>query len=333
MAALRTLVICVGWLLAGGLTSAACAVVSTNSTISTVDVDQASLPPAGWSLKALLGGRPDVMLQVLERPAVALPARYLMVVVPGSGCTGWEPVATRYFAGLLHAELLVLHKPGAKVDAGLAAVCTPDFIQNDTLSAWRDHARAALRAYFSTRFSKNSDHPSLPVLLLGISEGAELLPELAAEVPHLAAMVMISAPGLDPLETGQLQAQRLGQWPAWQVLASLQSSDASDDTVHQGRTLGYWRDFWRWKLTQPLLDAPWPLLRVWGGADVLVPELAYQRFTDQSRSRLAQACHIRLPDADHGLQSSQLDGVQWLWARIEVWARRPANGFCALVLP
>lgn len=301
--------------------------------VSTVVAGQASLQSDGWVLKTLPGGRSDVVLQVFERSAVALPARYLVVVVPGSGCTGWGPVATRYFAGLLHAELLLLHKPGVNVDAGLAAACAPDFIQNDTLSAWRDHARAALRAYFSGRHPPQSNHPSLPVLLLGISEGAELLPDLAAEFPYLAGMVMVSAPGLDPLETGQLQAQRLGEWPAWQALANLQSSDASDGTVHQGRTLAYWRDFWRWKLTQPLLDAPWPLLRVWGGADALVPELAYQRFTDQSHSRLAAACQIRLPDADHGLQSSQLDGVQWLWARIEVWARRPANGFCDMVLP
>ncbi len=290
-------------------------------------------PSAGWSLIALPGGRPDVALQVLERSAVALPARYVVVVVPGSGCTGWGPVAKRYFAGMLHAALLVLHKPGVNVDAGLAADCSPDFVQNDTLSAWRDHARAALRAYFTGPHQPNTHDPALPVLLMGISEGAELLPDLAPEVPHLAGLVMISAPGLDPLETGQLQARRLGQWSAWTVLASLQSSDASDDTIHEGRTLRYWRDFWSWKLTQPLLDAPWPLLRVWGGADALVPEAAYQRFTEQSQSLLASGCHIPLANADHGLQSGQFDGLQWLWARIEVWARRPANNFCEMVLP
>lgn len=289
--------------------------------------------PAGWSADALPGARTDVVLQVLKREALAFPARYLVVVVPGSGCTGWLPVATRYFAGLLHAELLVLHKPGVDVGAGLAAVCTAEFVQHDTLSAWRNHSQRALRAHFSDLHRLNSSNQALPVLLVGISEGAEILPDLAPEIPHLAGLVMISAPGLDPLETGELQAHRLGQWSAWQALDAVQSSDASDDTVHQGRTLGYWRDFWHWHLAQPLLDAPWPLLRIWGGNDALVPELAYQRFTQQSRGRRTAACQIRLPEADHGLQSDKLDGLQWLWARIEVWARSPANGFCEMVLP
>ena len=44
--------------------------------------------PAGWSLGHLPGSRPEVMLQVLKRPALAPPTRYSVVVLPGSGCTG-----------------------------------------------------------------------------------------------------------------------------------------------------------------------------------------------------------------------------------------------------
>lgn len=302
------------------------------ATPATSDSPELSAP-ADWTMALLPGAGVGFVLQVLRRPALALPARYLVVVVPGSGCTGWRPVVTRYFAGLLHAELLVLHKPGVDVDAGLAAICTADFIQTDTLSTWRNHARAALRAYFVDLHQRHPSAPKLPVLLLGISEGAELLPDLAPEVPDLAGVVLVSAPGLDPLETGELQARRLGQGAAWQALERMQTSVAGDDRVYQGRTLGYWRDFWRWKLAQPLLDAPWPLLRVWGGADASVPELAYQRFTQKSRQRLAAGCQIRLPDADHGLQSDKFDGLQWLWARLEVWARSPVSGLCDRVLP
>ena len=290
-------------------------------------------PPAGWSLETLPGVGDDVVLTVLKRSALAYPARYSVVVVPGSGCTGWLPVVARYFAGLLHAELLVLHKPGVNVASGLAAVCTAEFVKNDTLSAWRDQARVALRANFASANSANLSDPKLPVLLVGISEGAELLPDLAPEVPQLAGVVMISAPGLDPLETGELQAQRLGQESAWQALQHIQSSDASDNTIYQGRTLGYWRDFWSWKLAQPLHDAPWPLLRVWGARDDLVPELAYQHFTRQSQSRSEPTCQIRLPGADHALQAGQHDGLQWLWARIEVWARSPGKVLCDTVPP
>src|SRR5450830_256416 len=288
--------------------------------------------PAEWSLDTLPGAHSGVILTVLKRSALAAPARYRVVVVPGSGCTGWRPVAARYFAGLLHAELLVLHKPGVDIDASLSADCAPDFVAQDTLSSWRDHAQAALQAHFSLSRTSSPTTPELPVLLVGISEGAELLPALADSVPSLAGVVMISAPGLDPREAGELQAWRRGRWFDWQALQEAQASGERDDHLLAGRTLGYWRDFWRWSLAKPLLDAPWPLLRVWGDADAFVAVAAYQRFGQQAQTRAAPFCDLRLPGADHGLQSAppgQRDGVQWLWAQLEAWARHPAPGLCA----
>ncbi len=315
-------------------------VIGWRAEATPLNTDFVPALPSGWSLESLPGARPGVSLAVLKRAALTPPARYRLVVLPGSGCTGWLPVAARYFAGLLHAELLVLHKPGIDVSAGLGADCPPDFIQRDTLSAWRDHAQAALQAHYSV--SQNlpptpgPPDPRLPTLLLGISEGAELLPDLAKLIPTLAGVVMISAPGLDPREAGELQARRLGQWPAWQALERAQISDASDEDIHEGRTLKYWRDFWHWQLAQPLLDASWPLLRVWGDADALVPIAAYDRFEQRSHRRTVPMCDLRLPGAAHGLQSGRVDrrdGLQWLWARLEVWGRKSAGELCALVIP
>ncbi|MES2911372.1 MAG: alpha/beta hydrolase [Pseudomonadota bacterium] len=314
-------------MLATGLLGASQALSNTADPITEL--------PAGWRLEVLPGAHPGIALTVLKRPALVLPARYRVVVVPGSGCTGWRPVAARYFAGLLHAELLVLHKPEANVDAGLAGECTAAFVKNDTLSTWRDHARAVLQAHNQPSQSPLEPAPALPVLLVGISEGAELLPYLAPDISALAGLVMISAAGLDPRATGELQVSRLGQKQAWQALARAQASQAGDDTLVEGRTLGYWRDFWSWRLTRPLLEGPWPLLRVWGDADALVPVIAYQQFTEKARTRSAPFCDLRLPGADHGLQSelpNQRDGLQWLWARFEVWARNPVD-FCKQVLP
>ncbi len=281
--------------------------------------------PEGWQLETLPGAQPGRTLQALIRTARVGPARYRVVVLPGSGCTGWLPVAERYFSGLLHAEVLVLHKPGVDVNAGLGASCSPDFIQNDALSSWRDDARAALRAH-DTRTA-----PALPVLLLGISEGAELLPDLAAEIPALAGVVMVSASGLDPREAGELQAQRLGQQQAWQDLGRVQSSDLDDRTVVQGRTLRYWRDLWQWPLAQPMLQGRWPLLRVWGDADEAVPLAAYQRFLPAPEARPWPFCDLRLQHANHALQSPARDGLQWLWAQLEIWARKPATGLCEVM--
>lgn len=296
--------------------------------------------PGGWVLGRLPSARADVVLSVLTRSARFPPVRYRAIVVPGSGCTGWLPLAEPFFAGLLHAELLVLHKPNVNINAGAAAECSSKFIQNDSLSGWREDARTALQAYFfNAQNAANSPNAPLPTLLIGLSEGAELLPYLAADVPALAGLVMISAPGLDPRETGTLQAQRLGQVAAWNALDLAQASDASDATVKEGRTLRYWRDFWHWSLREPLQNAPWPLLRVWGDADALVPLQAYEQFLQQSRHRIAPMCDLRLSGADHGLQgarigqSSQQDGLQWVWAQLEMWGRQPGKGLCEAVQP
>lgn len=275
--------------------------------------------PSGWSVEELPGAQPGVIVKALTRSALVQPVRYRVVVVPGSGCTGWKPLAPRYFSGLLHAELLVLSKPGVDINAGMVTDCTPEFVQSDALSTWRDHAKAALRVYESR---KEKPEP-LPQLLVGISEGAELLPDLAPELSSLAGVVMVSTSGLDPREVGELQARRLGQLPAWRALENAQSSNASDGEVIQGRTLKYWRDFWKWPLAQRLFDAPWPLLRVWGDADLQSPVTAYHRFAEKSLFRSAPFCDLRLPGADHGLQANDRDGVQWLWGRLENWARSP----------
>lgn len=291
-------------------------------------------PPNKWTLIDLPGAHAGVTLSALRRSALTPPARYQVVVVPGSGCTGWAPVAERYFAGLLHAELLVLHKPGVTISAGLSANCTSAFTEQDTLSSWKAHAQAALTAHFSP--SESTPGKALPVLLVGISEGAELLPLLAESIPLLAGGIMLAAPGLPPREAGELQAQRNGHGPAWLALQKAQASDAPDNVWMEGRTLGYWRDFWHWEVTQPLMDATWPLLRVWGDADELIPFEAYHRFGERAQTRTAPFCDWRLPGANHGLQTpapSHRDGVQWLWARLEIWARHPSLGLCANFLP
>ncbi len=266
----------------------------------------------------------------LQREVLQPPLRFRVIVLPGSGCSGMAPVAERYFVGLLHAQVLVLHKPGADLEAGPAPIACPDgFAQRDSLARWQAHARAALRADAQTRTGLEP----LPTVLVGISEGAELLPGLAAEVPYLAGLVLLSGSGLDPLEAGVMQAQRLGQLPAWQALDAAQRSDALDSDMVQGRSLRYWRDLWRWRVTRPLLESPWPILQAWGDADALVPPLAYQSFAERAQGRSAPFCTLRIPGADHGLQQPDADGVQRLWTWLENWARAPTQGLCGVAPP
>lgn len=274
-----------------------------------------------------LPGVDGAMLPALLRGARTPPLRYRVIVIPGSGCAGMGPVADRYFAGLLHAEVLVLHKPGVDPQARtVPADCTRAWVRQDRHAAWLAHARAALRADAVQRHGQ----PAQPQLLVGISEGAELLPALAGEVPGLAGLVLLGASGLDPREAGALQAERLGRAADWRALERTQAGSGADDALHQGRSLGYWRDLWHWPVAGPLAASPWPVLQVWGGDDALVPPQAYQRFAERARGRTAALCARRLEGADHGLQGpGGADGVQRVWAWLEQWARRPDAGLCA----
>ncbi|MGE5332179.1 MAG: alpha/beta hydrolase, partial [Nitrospirota bacterium] len=159
-------------------------------------------------------------LLALERAPRVLPLRYRVIVVPGSGCAGLGAWADRYFAGLQHAQVLVLHKRGVQPSARTApGDCPAWFVQSDALSAWQADAQVAVQAWQAAL--PGSD--VLPTVLVGISEGAELLPGLAPEVPRLSGLVLLSASGLDPREAAALQARRLGALAEWDALGRLQA--------------------------------------------------------------------------------------------------------------
>ena len=264
-------------------------------------------------------------VQVLMRDPIAPPLRYRVIVIPGSGCTGMQPVADRYFAGLLHAEVLILHKPGVDMHAGLnPKACLDGFIQSDSLSSWLENARTALR--FDAR--RRATEPRIPQLLVGISEGSELLAMLAADVPNLAGLVLLSGSGLDPVEAGEMQARRLGMLTVWREVEEAQRTDRPDKAIVQGRSLRYWRDLWTWRQSNSLISSTWPILQMWGENDALVPKEAYEKFGTLSRPRSAPMCSRSIPDADHGLQSATLDGVQILWAMLENWGRETTRTIC-----
>ena len=317
------------------LLCAAAAAIGVSGCASVQDLPASEA--GAFQLRPLPGAHGQ-QLMALQRSERVAPLRYRVIVVPGSGCAGMGVWAERYFAGLLHAQVLVLHKPGVQPASRTApGDCAADFVQADALATWREHARAALRFDAAQRVL-HSENAALPHILVGISEGAELLPALAAEVPALAGVVLIASSGLDPQEAGALQAQRLGTAAAaqWQALGAAQAGSLLDSYVQQGRSLRYWRDLWHWPLQQPLLDGVWPLLQVWGERDALVPASAYVRFSERAQGRAAPYCQHRIAGADHGLQrpanvsgQDAHDGVQQVWGWLENWARAPQQGLCA----
>ena len=264
----------------------------------------------------------------LLRSSLAPPARYRVLLVPGSGCDSLAPSADRLAAGLLHAQVVLLQKPhlrqpGATAAAAVAAAaddCPADFVRADALPAWADTARQlAAQALQHT-------NPKLPLVLVGLSEGAELLPTLAAAYPQAVLLVLVGHAGLDPAALGSLQARRSGQTAAWQQLqADTAPGRAPQDALLQGRHWRYWQALWTWPLAAPLLAAPQPLLQVWGADDALLPQAAFEAFRQLAQGRAAGYCGWRFDGADHQLRSTSrspshshaADHLRTVWAWLE----------------
>ena len=140
-------------------------------------------------MEVLAGLAPSSQIQVLRREARQGPSRFRLLVIPGSGCSGFASFADRYFTGLTEAQIVVLHKPHVDVFAGPApAECSAEFVRHDALGSWRDEAIAALRQ-LSLR-----DPLSLPTIVLGISEGAEITPFLLPAIANPFGVVLPQPP-------------------------------------------------------------------------------------------------------------------------------------------
>ncbi|GCL61127.1 alpha/beta hydrolase [Pseudaquabacterium pictum] len=274
------------------------------------------LPPAGPDARfAALATEPDDGA-VLVRPALRAPARWRVLIVPGSGCASLAPSADRLARGLRQAQVVLLQKPALSPPG---QPCSRAHLQADNLADWQQRAlRLAAQGLAST-------DAQLPLVLVGLSEGAELLPGLAAARAAVAALVLVGHAGLDPAEAGALQAARQGQSAAWWTLMAETRGARDDDALLQGRHWRYWQVLQRWPLQAPLLADARPLLRAWGGADALMPATAYQRFADLARRRPAPFCDIRFPRTDHELREPGADRLQQLWRWLDQTAAAMAT--------
>lgn len=287
------------------------------------------LPPVAareaWRQQWVAGATPERPVPVLRREAQvdlqgnpqggvpgAVPMR--VVVVVGSGCAGMGPIADGYFRGLERAQVWVLHKPHSRPWVRAAnGACSEAFVRDDRHRLWQADALQALQALRAAEPA-----PERPTWLVGISEGADLLPVLGHSLgTALQGLVLLSASGLDPADTLRLQAQAQGRPQAWaEIEAAVHSARPADDELH-GRRLGHWRDLLPWRLFEPLTREPWTVLHWWGEADELIPAAAHERFVRAAEGRPLRLCSRRWPEADHGLHSAREGALQpRLWAAL-----------------
>ena len=246
--------------------------------------------------------------QVLVRPALRHPARLRVLIVPGSGCESLSLSVDRLARGLREAEVMLLQKP-ALTEPGQP--CKRAHLLGDNLADWQQRAlRLAAQGLAVT-------DARLPLVLVGLSEGAELLPGLAAARPDAVALVLVGHPGLDPAEAGSMQAARLGLAAEWDALMALTKGGADDDRLQHGRHPRYWQVLQQWPLQAALLADARPLLQVWGGSDAQVPASAYHRFAELANRRAGAFCAVSFSRADHELRETGADRLQQVWRWLE----------------
>jgi len=231
-------------------------------------------------------------------------------------------IAQRYFAGLFHAEVIVLHKHGvAPGDVTNTSDCSDAFIRSDSLSTWRGDLIESLEAAQATAFSDN-----LPQWLVGISEGGEIAPYVAEHIRNLQGVVLIGSAGLDPPVVAEMRLNSHSSRERWADLMNQAASSLPEDTIVEGRSLTYWRDFLSWRTETLLHTSSWPLLQAWGTDDEDVPGAAYVAFSQKQDGRPSPYCALEIDGANHNLQTpDRRDGIQQVWSILEAWMREGAT--------
>jgi BAAT / Acyl-CoA thioester hydrolase C terminal len=244
------------------------------------------------------------------------PPQHRVYVIPGSGCNGLAGIALDYFQGLGHGEVVVPHKRQVDVLRWQPdpTPCSAAFLRDDNLEQWALDATTFIRWHLQ-------HHPlreNQPMALVGISEGAELLAVLAAEVPQVKLLVLLGSSGLDPLEALSLQAEKKG---ARKFVSELQRNSANPDVPNEriwaGRSMAYWRSLVNWRYSDALLTTHHPLLLGFGGQDEAVPLTALRQFELRARVQNRPLCVAVFDEADHSLRVNGIDRpLQHYWALV-----------------
>ena len=264
-------------------------------------------------------------------------ASYLFVI-SGSDCRSMQDYLPQYFRGLDGESgplrIFILHK--RHIQAGTALqqgrACSDDFIRADYPSRWLQDQGEFLQ-YWLAQAVQQGQAPQR-VVIMGISEGAEIAPLLALRTPQATHLVLLANGGMQPLDSLRLLADKTGDAGMLQELARLDAAftgpaPADPDAVASrinGRSWRYWSQLRELRHTENLLALSLPIFIGMGDADTALPveSASYirQRFAAAGKGNLS--VHI-YPGADHGLRSEARFYLPDFMHQVDLWlqASRP----------
>lgn len=254
---------------------------------------------------------------------VAAPVN-LIFVVAGAGCGSMGRYLPQYFTGLegesgLTRIRVLLKRHIRAQDSG--DECSEAFIRADHLSQWRADQLAFIKTQLR-QFNERGIRPRR-VILLGISEGAELVPLLARDVPQITHLALLANVGNSAIPTYRALADiYLHMQQGWDVLSRALASSPADpeqSRIH-GRSWRYWSEIAGVDQTRNLLAARLPVFVGIGEADTLIPPGAAnalrKAFSDAGRSNLQLRVY---PGADHGLRGEHKNYLPDFMWQLDQW--------------
>lgn len=245
-------------------------------------------------------------------------------VISGSGCTSVKFWLPQYFDGLEGESgalrIFVIHKRfiGERTLDSVGG-CDEAFVR-------ADHPRRWIADYVEFIGSMLRDDRPRRVVLVGISEGAEVVPLLAERIPGVTHLVLLANGGLDPLETYALQARRFALDGSAEIIARASAPPPPDPDAPRstlgGRSWRYWSELRELQPARRLLATDIPVVVAIGAQDQAIPVEAALRL----RERFEQSGKGNLTvwifeGADHALYVPSLrrSMLPDFWRRLDRW--------------
>ncbi len=242
-------------------------------------------------------------------------------VVGGSGCASMGRYLPGYFRGLEGesgvSRLWLLQKRhvGAQDDG---SHCSTAFVQDDHFSRWQ----ADQLEFIRFQLAQAPSNKTIRVVMMGISEGAELAPVLALALPAATHLVLLAHSGDGAMGTYQTLARAYAHmhsgWKQLQAALSSTPSDPDRSLIH-GRSWRYWSEIRAVDHLSNLRAWKGPVLWAYGEADALIPKDAQAKLQQIVKPAPGQWRICVFPGADHGLRSSDHAYLPDLMWQLDRW--------------
>ncbi|MFZ6719022.1 alpha/beta hydrolase family protein [Undibacterium sp. Ji49W] len=250
------------------------------------------------------------------------PLANLIFVISGSDCVSMGEFLPQYFSGLEgesgRTRILILHKryilPGSNGQA-----CGDAFVRADHPSCWQADQLEFMRVQLANL--KRQGITPKRVIVLGVSEGAELAPVLAQQI-QATHLVLLSHSGKNALDAYRALATH---YPAmqqgWQTLQTallIVPADPDATRIH-GRSWRYWSEIAAIPQTQNLLHAGIPVFLAVGEADPVIPPGAVDDL-QQAFKLAGRQIHIsRFPGVGHSLGGKDVNRLPDFMHQVDNW--------------